>query len=166
MPAQCCHPTDVVNKKYAPRCIDILCTMVCSGPLDCGAGRVACVNNECGIIPSAVSATIDAPFQLAAGRQAIVSDGSNGIKIEFLKVTQDSRCPRDVQCVWAGQVSILVGVAVNGHGLGEFGLSPIGYGTPSSIIFDGYSLMLSEVQPPYPATIQEYAATFVLSKKG
>lgn len=35
---------------------------------------------------------------------------------------------------------------------------------PSSASFDGYSLALSEVQPPYPAAIREYSATFTLSK--
>ncbi len=28
--------------------------------------------------------------------------------IEFIKVTEDSRCPSDVSCVWAGQAKVLV----------------------------------------------------------
>ena len=52
VPASCCHPTSAVNKKYAPDCIGIACTMVCDGPLDCGAGKVACIENTCVIILS------------------------------------------------------------------------------------------------------------------
>lgn len=51
VPAQCCHPTSVVNKKFAPDCEGIVCTAVCEGPLDCGAGRPACVSSRCVIMP-------------------------------------------------------------------------------------------------------------------
>ncbi|HII14932.1 MAG TPA: hypothetical protein HA362_01345 [Nanoarchaeota archaeon] len=45
--ASCCHPLSVVNKAYAPDCSGIMCTMVCSGPLDCGAGSIECVDGKC-----------------------------------------------------------------------------------------------------------------------
>lgn len=48
--AQCCHPTDVVNKIYRPDCSGIVCTAVCEGPIDCGKGKLACVNEKCVII--------------------------------------------------------------------------------------------------------------------
>ncbi|MBN2251705.1 MAG: hypothetical protein JW724_06500 [Candidatus Altiarchaeota archaeon] len=47
VPAQCCHPTSCVNAKYRPDCRDVMCTMSCEGPIDCGAGRCACEANEC-----------------------------------------------------------------------------------------------------------------------
>jgi len=47
--ATCCHPTETINKNYAPDCSVYGCTAVCSGPLDCGAGEPACINNLCGI---------------------------------------------------------------------------------------------------------------------
>ena len=49
--AQCCHPTDTVNKKFAPECGITACTMMCKGPLDCGAGKPACVDHYCTIKP-------------------------------------------------------------------------------------------------------------------
>ena len=49
MEATCCHPTEVVNKRFAPDCSGTPCTMSCVGPLDCGAGRPACENNRCTI---------------------------------------------------------------------------------------------------------------------
>lgn len=35
-------------------------------------------------------------------------------QIKFKKVISDSRCPKDVQCVWAGEAKVLVEVYKNG----------------------------------------------------
>lgn len=50
--ATCCHPADAVNEKYAPDCTGVACTLVCSGPLDCGAGEIKCADNKCKIVPT------------------------------------------------------------------------------------------------------------------
>ena len=47
VPAQCCHSTDVINKKYAPDCAQGGCTASCESILDCGCGKPACINNRC-----------------------------------------------------------------------------------------------------------------------
>ena len=52
--AQCCHPTSAVNNANAPDCSGVLCTAVCEGPLDCGAGEVKCISNKCAIVPNPV----------------------------------------------------------------------------------------------------------------
>jgi len=52
VPATCCHPPEVVNIKYAPDCRGMVCTEICEGPLDCGAGRIECIDSECRIIPA------------------------------------------------------------------------------------------------------------------
>lgn len=49
--ATCCHPEDVVNKRYAPDCSGAICTAVCLGPLDCGRGEIKCVERACKIVP-------------------------------------------------------------------------------------------------------------------
>lgn len=46
------------------------------------------------------------PFWLEVGQMRSLDDGSLGLA--FLGVTEDSRCPPTVQCVWAGQVTILL----------------------------------------------------------
>ena len=48
--ATCCHPTSLVNKKYAPDCAAIACDMSCQVPLDCGGAKIACENNKCTIV--------------------------------------------------------------------------------------------------------------------
>ena len=39
---------------------------------------------------------------------------AKGLKIEFVELVEDSRCPADVQCVWAGNAKIKVRVTKNG----------------------------------------------------
>ena len=36
-------------------------------------------------------------------------------QIKFKKVLADSRCPKDVQCVWAGEAKVLVEIYKNGQ---------------------------------------------------
>lgn len=48
--ASCCHPTSVVNQKYAPDCAAIACDLSCQVPLDCGEAKIACQNNKCVIV--------------------------------------------------------------------------------------------------------------------
>jgi len=47
--AECCHPTSCINKAYKGVCTE-LCTQVCQGPLDCGAGSCSCIDNRCVVI--------------------------------------------------------------------------------------------------------------------
>ena len=51
VPGGCCHPSNCVPKEQAPDCGTSICTLDCSGPLDCGAGSCGCVKEKCSIIP-------------------------------------------------------------------------------------------------------------------
>ncbi|NYT21906.1 MAG: DUF4382 domain-containing protein [Methanomicrobiales archaeon] len=51
VPAQCCHPTGCINERFRPSCTDVICTLECSGPLECGAGHCGCVDGTCQVIP-------------------------------------------------------------------------------------------------------------------
>jgi hypothetical protein len=50
-PATCCHANECVLSEQAPDCSKAICSMVCSGPLDCGAGHCEFINNKCGVVP-------------------------------------------------------------------------------------------------------------------
>jgi len=50
VPAGCCHPTSCINSAYKGVC-NLLCTMSCEGPLDCGAGSCDCIQNSCAVVP-------------------------------------------------------------------------------------------------------------------
>jgi len=54
VPEQCCHPASCINSDYKQVCT-VLCTNVCLGPIDCGAGHCGCVNGECSPVPGPAS---------------------------------------------------------------------------------------------------------------
>ena len=51
--------------------------------------------------PGQVEAELGSEFVLPAGGEAEIK-GEN-LRIKFLEVTADSRCPRNVECIWAGK---------------------------------------------------------------
>jgi len=59
-----------------------------------------------------VKASLDEEFTLAIGESASIS--SENLKIKFLDVTADSRCPKDVQCIQAGSVSCDIEITKDG----------------------------------------------------
>ncbi len=61
---------------------------------------------------STVNASLNKEFKLKIGQTANIS-GEN-MSIKFIDVTADSRCASDVECVWAGEVKVLLGITVNG----------------------------------------------------
>jgi len=48
VPEQCCHPTACMNKGEKKAC-NVMCTAVCEGPIDCGAGTCACIEGQCAV---------------------------------------------------------------------------------------------------------------------
>jgi len=50
MPKEACHATSCVAQGFEENREGILCSQVCSGPLDCGAGECGCVQGRCQII--------------------------------------------------------------------------------------------------------------------
>lgn len=86
VPAQCCHATACTLKTDAPSCSDIMCSAVCQGPLDCGAGSCGCVEGTCVIessaigsntVPQTPSLTIDA----SPPRYSPVMSSTPGVKL-------------------------------------------------------------------------------------
>lgn len=75
------------------------------------------------------------------------------IYLEFAKVLGDSRCPKDVNCVWAGNVQIAVNLAVN-EKKNDWRILSIGARALSKLEFEGYTFELVEVNP-YPTTQNE-----------
>jgi hypothetical protein len=51
VPAECCHPSSCTGAPVKRPC-NLMCTMSCEGPLDCGAGSCGCVNGTCSVIPA------------------------------------------------------------------------------------------------------------------
>jgi hypothetical protein len=60
----------------------------------------ACGVQSSGGNDSAVAPPADVTLQIGAERSI------GGVLIRFVKVNEDSRCPSDVQCVWAGNAAV------------------------------------------------------------
>ena len=80
------------------------------------AALIACglviAGSGCTAIQAAAVVEPGASFTLAPGQTAAVK-GTN-IRIAFNKVREDSRCPVDVTCVWAGDAKIEIVVSRSG----------------------------------------------------
>ncbi len=108
------------------------------------------------------------PFQLKINETALIR--SENLTIKFTDVTEDSRCPKDAACVWAGQVTALARISKEGRVLGNYSLTRMpGAGVPAAIAFDRYAISLTGIDP-YPEKAgkiekAEYVATFVVSRE-
>ena len=87
-------------------------------------------------------------FKLGVGDYQVIND----IEITFLEVLEDSRCPKDVDCVWAGQAKIKVRVSEKGKEAieKEVVLSSLGI---AAIIHKSDAFVIKAVNlSPYPKT--------------
>lgn len=106
-------------------------------------------------------------FQLKINQTASIE--SNNIKVKFLNVFSDSRCPSDVTCIWEGEITIFVNIIKNNQNLGDFNLTSRGGQKDLAIkSFDGHLIQLLKVDP-YPTSgkkipLSDYVSTFVVSK--
>jgi hypothetical protein len=60
----------------------------------------------CSNAPPNVNADLGQEFSLSLGQSAIIEGQS--LRITFEDVIEDSRCPSDVTCIWAGRVSCII----------------------------------------------------------
>ena len=100
---------------------------------------------------------------LKTGQTKIARTGR--ITIKFLELIEDSRCPADVNCVWAGIARIEVRLTRNGKSA-VFELNTNHRENPA--VFQGYSVALSSLTP-YPTSTSkpgpsEYTAKLTVSK--
>jgi len=113
-----------------------------------------------GVAPAFAKRTQDVQVQI---NKAVTS---NGLKIEFVELVEDSRCPTDAQCVWAGNAKIKVLASKPGHKtktvLLNTGIEP------QSVIFAGYQIRLTGLTPEPRTNIRirrdGYVATFSIAK--
>ena len=113
-----------------------------------------------------ISVALDSEFQLEVGQTGFVE--SENIKITFLEVTADSRCPSDVTCIWAGEVKVLVNIWKDDQDLGDSILVGQAANNDRAVkTFDGYSVKLLKVDP-YPTSTQmiepsDYIITLIVT---
>lgn len=120
--------------------------------------------------PNPSQPALGSEFKLGFDQTATIEP--EGLVIRFLDVLEDSRCPANVVCVWAGRIKILVGVEKDGVALGRFELALEGAREDlATADVGGYLVQLRAVNP-YPGTAgtetpvkkESYVATLIVFK--
>ena len=119
--------------------------------------------------PARKKVMLDKNFVLRVGQEVLTADGK--LSIKFVSVPEDSRCPRGVTCIWAGNVSVQLQVTKLNSKSVKIELNTNPRDTPAGEEADcgNYHLKLVSVDP-YPVQDQQLAAgdyrvTLVVSKK-
>jgi hypothetical protein len=124
----------------------------------------------CQVSPEAVADPVgfnlDGAFTLRGGQEAASSD--ENLRLRFTDVLEDSRCPTQVDCAWAGQarIAILVEPAGREPTTTEFITNPAGQNNQTAEV-GGYTIWLQSLDP-YPQTadqsiaLDEYGATLLV----
>ena len=103
---------------------------------------------------------LNTEFDLKLGEQAVLT--SQELVIAFDDVTEDSRCPEDVLCIWAGNASIKI--STPGKSIPNINTSL----DPKSISIEGFRITLITLSP-YPNTKkpfkkEEYVARLLITQ--
>lgn len=75
-------------------------------------GAVVVAAAGCATVDTAIVAEPGTEFALPVGKTAALN--GTGTRLTFRQVTDDSRCPVDVQCVWAGDAKIELTISRSG----------------------------------------------------
>ena len=93
-------------------------------------------------------------------------DRRTGLRIKFLELVEDSRCPTDTNCVWAGNAKIKVRVRTN-HGPART-LTLNSTLQPQTVSYAGYEFRLAGLTPQPRSNIRinrsGYRATIEISR--
>jgi hypothetical protein len=99
--------------------VRLACAVLLAVSLTACRAPVMAGNETSNAAPANSGDQAPASVVLAAGESA---DLGSGRKLKFLRVQNDSRCPKDVQCVWAGEVTLAFELSTS-EGSSNFELS-------------------------------------------
>jgi len=118
---------------------------------------------------AAQTARVGREFKVRAGQVVMLDGGS--LRLRFARVESDSRCPVDVDCVWAGNAEVLFEVGGRGWSKG----TTLGLNTnasperPGEGRYGRYTLKLVGLAPQPRSTGKiaagRYTATLLVSKE-
>jgi hypothetical protein len=109
-------------------------------------------------------ARVGREFQLKARHEVTLK--SEGLRIKFVEVKNDSRCPADVTCVWAGTATAQVEVSFRGKNRKSLTLSLTNNSAP--VAYRNYMISMTGLSP-YPKSDRkiaprDYEATLLVKK--
>jgi len=106
-------------------------------------------------------------FSLAVGQRVTLDTVHTSVR--FLTVSEDSRCPSQVQCVWAGDGAVVLEIASAEANAAEDTLHTNSESGPRSTVLGRFELTLLQLDP-YPETPgaiapEDYRATLALYER-
>jgi len=127
------------------------------------AAILACLGLAgCNAAPAKESQAVElgADVTLVPGATASLKTGQ--MSVRFVAVTEDSRCPRDTTCVWAGEVKVQLEIQVSQIA------SQVEILEGGGTVAGAYRITLVRVDPPRAnaarIALQEYRATLKIDK--
>ena len=116
-------------------------------------------------VPAIKEAALDQEFEIRLGRQVMIAN--EGLKISFIYVAEDSRCPEGVTCVWAGNGKVVLRLSKARRRAGTMRLNT--NLDPKQDDYRGYDVRLVSLNPHpkknVPIKKKDYVATLVVSRK-
>lgn len=113
-----------------------------------------------------INVLLDIEFKLRISEKAFIKDAE--VTVTFIRVVEDSRCPSNVYCFWAGRATVELSFTKNNKEIGRVNLTIPG---DEEKEFDGYVIRLIRIEPQreYPEKMQispsDYRITLIISKK-
>lgn len=110
-------------------------------------------------VPAGPSFSLGQEFTLGFGEAKVAAN--DGLKVAFIQKVEDSRCPPDVQCVYAGNARVVFEASKAGSS------STLSLNTllePKSATFNGYTVTLRSLSPGSGAPDSSYRATLVVTR--
>jgi hypothetical protein len=107
--------------------------------------------------------TLKQEFEVKVGEKVSVE----ALRLSFTGVAEDSRCPKGVECIWAGNAKVTLRVSRAGKHSAQINLNT-GI-EPKHKLYDGYDIKLVSLNP-YPQKGEkikrgDYVATVVVTRK-
>ena len=104
-------------------------------------------------------------FTLSVGGSVAI--GGEDLRIGFVEVISDSRCPTGATCIWAGEASCLIDITAGGSTY-EKVLTQPGMTTPATTDYASYEIAFDIL--PYPelgkeTKTEDYRLQLTVSKK-
>ena len=120
--------------------------------------------SACSKQPVSATAELGQAFILEPGQTAVLKNEE--LTVKFVEIVSDSRCPKGVQCIWAGEVSSLIEIDYQNQKK-EMVLKLLGSGEGEDLFAD-YKISFSvEPYPEYGKELkaEDYRLHLTISKE-
>ncbi len=101
---------------------------------------------------------------LKSGQKKSAAGGE--LSIKFISVTEDSRCPTDANCIWAGNATVQVKVTTRSRGVKMMTMNTSS--GPQGDQFNGWAIYLTSLTPAPKSgkaiNPKSYTATFSIAR--